>query len=95
MYEGKEARKHPRSRSHKEGKIVFNAGYSLIDCIIRNRSESGAKLTVPAATVFPKSIALLSVSEGKLYPAEVMWRRGDELGVMFIGAPSASPSGKR
>lgn len=90
-----EPRKHRRNRTLKKGQIVFNSGSSLIDCVIRDRSEGGAKLQLPAATVLLKSFGLLSVSEGMLYPAEIMWRRGDEVGVMFVGAPTPAPPSKR
>jgi hypothetical protein len=95
MDDSKDLRKHRRSRSFKEGQIVYNSGSSLINCIIRDRSEGGAKLVLPAASVLPQRFELLSVSEGKLYPAEIMWRRGDELGIMFIGAPTPAPPSKR
>ena len=88
-------RKHRRNRTLKEGQIVYNSGSSLIDCIIRDRSESGAKLRLPAETVLPKSFELLSVADGLLYPAEIKWRRGDEVGVMFVGAPTPAPPSKR
>jgi hypothetical protein len=90
-----ELRKDRRNRAFKEGQIVFNSGSSLIDCIIRDRTKTGAKVRVPAATLLPKSFELLSVGEGMLYPAEIRWRRGDDLGVEFVGAPTPAPPSKR
>ena len=93
--DGIDKRKHRRNRTLKEGQIVFNAGSSVVDCIIRDRSESGAKLRLPAVTLVPKSFDLLSFTEGMLYPAEIMWRRGDDVGVVFVAAPMAAPTSKR
>jgi hypothetical protein len=90
-----EKRRQRRGRVLKEGRIVLNdSSTALIDCIIRDRSESGAKLRVPAPTALPKTFGLLCVTEGLVYPAEVMWRRGDDLGVAFVGDPSRAPPRK-
>ena len=84
-------RKHRRSRAFKEGQIVFNSGSSLIDCVIRDRSESGARLRVPAATVLPDSFSLLVISEGRMYPSEIRWRIGEEVGLLFVGPSTPAP----
>jgi hypothetical protein len=86
-----EKRQDRRHRVLRKGKIVFNSGSSLIDCVIRDQSLSGAKLRVPAPTELPKTFELLCVAEETLYPAETMWRLGDELGVAFVGEPRRAP----
>jgi hypothetical protein len=85
-------RKCRRSRVLREARIVINSGQSLINCAIRDQSESGAKLRVPAATALPKTFELLCLTEGMLRPAEIAWRHGDDLGVMFVGQPRRAPS---
>lgn len=42
MNDQNELRKHRRSRAFKDGQIVFNSDSSLIDCIIRDRSQTSA-----------------------------------------------------
>ena len=41
-----ERRRDHRNRTLKSGRIVFNDGQSVIDCIVRNLSDSGACLQV-------------------------------------------------
>ena len=38
----------PRLRSLIAATILYNNGQSTLECVIRNISEDGAKLTVPA-----------------------------------------------
>src|SRR5687768_16178766 len=87
--------KYRRPRMLKKGQIVFNSGSSLINCIIRDRFLSGARLQLPAPTLLPRSFGLLSVTEGMMYPAEIRWCRGDEVRIEFVGAPTPAPSTKR
>jgi hypothetical protein len=76
-----------RNRVLRDGKIVFNGGTSLINCIIRDQTEGGAKLQVPAPTSLPTNFELLCLTEGMTYPAQIAWRRGDHVGVAFVGPP--------
>lgn len=95
MDDTNELRKHRRPRTLKDGRIVFNSGSSSIDCIIRDRSESGAKLRVPAPTALPEYFELLSLSERMVHPAQIMWRRGDFVGIAFVGRPKPEPRRKK
>ena len=88
-------RKTRRSRVLREGKLVFNAGTSLINCIIRDQSEGGARLSVPAPTALPKQCELLCLTEGIFYPAEIVWRRGNYVGIVFVGQPRRGPRRKK
>ena len=74
--------------------MVLNAGCSVINCIIRDRSDSGAKLRLPAATELPGNFELVFLTEGMLYPARLVWRRKDDLGVEFVGEPRRAPPRK-
>jgi hypothetical protein len=80
-----------RQRLLKDGRIVMHRGWSLIDCAIRDASESGARLSVKPTCELPKNFELLYVTEEKLVPCEVRWRRGDRLGVRFSGPFRKSP----
>lgn len=40
-----------RNRVLKEGRIVFNAGSSVLSCVIRDQTERGAKLRMPAQSL--------------------------------------------
>ena len=89
-----EDRRCRRRRVLREGRIVLNAGWSLVNCAIHDQSEAGAKLRVPATTALPNNFELLCVTERMLYQTELMWRRGDDLGVAFVGTPRRAPPRK-
>jgi hypothetical protein len=83
-----------RQRVLREGRLVFNDGSSVINCIIRQLSPGGAKLRLPAPTYLPRSLALLCLTSEMLYSAEIAWRHGVDLGLVFTGEPRRLPAGK-
>jgi len=83
-----------RRRVLKEGRVVFNGGCSVINCVISDRSESGARLRVPASTELPNNFGLLFLTEEILFPAEIAWRHQDEIGIRFVGQPRRAPPRK-
>jgi hypothetical protein len=80
-----------RTRLLKDGRIVLHRGWSLIDCTIRDTSDTGARVSVKLQCELPQNFDLLYVSEEKLVPCEVRWRRGDRLGVRFSGPFRKAP----
>jgi len=80
-----------RRRMLKDGRIVINKGWSLIDCAIRDVSTAGARLSVKPQCELPNELELLFVTEEMLVPCELRWRRGDRLGVRFIGPSRKAP----
>ena len=85
-----EQRKQRRQRVLKEGKIVSSDMNRVIDVKIREMSESGALVHLPANVVLPDNFNLLIVSERLLYPAEMRWRKGEAMGLEFNGEPRPS-----
>ena len=76
-------RQSPRLRTLKAGKIVFNHKHSLIDCTIRNLSDSGACLQTPSTAGVPDSFELLFEADGATRPCRVAWRTETRIGVLF------------
>ena len=62
---------------------MFDAGRSVRPCIIRNVSDSGAKLEVASVAGIPETFDLL-VPGQRPQPCRVAWRALKELGVQFI-----------
>ena len=50
-----ERRQAPRTRVLKAAKVIFNEHRSVIDCTVRNLSNSGACLQVSSPVGFPRS----------------------------------------
>jgi PilZ domain len=82
-------RKFPRRRVLKEGKIVFADGLRVIDCTIRDMSEEGARLLIANTVGLPDTFQLYEKSSGLLYPASIVWRQSNAIGVHFDGPASS------
>jgi hypothetical protein len=74
-------RQHPRLRTLKSGKIVFNQKSSVLDCTIRNLSRTGACLQVADPAGIPQSFELLV--GGVSRACQISWRVGTRIGVIF------------
>ena len=80
-----ETRLYLRRRVLKEGKIVIHPPSGTIDVTIRNLGVAGAKLELPPTVQLPDKFDLINVSDGNVTPIEVMWRKGNFVGVHFCG----------
>jgi hypothetical protein len=69
-----------------EATVIYDGGRSRARCIIRNLSDTGAKLELASVTNIPRTFDLVV---GKVRPqsCQVVWRAVRELGVQFMGAP--------
>ncbi len=76
-------RRSPRQRVLKAGKIAYANGSIVIDCTIRNLSDTGARLQVPTSVAIPDRFECVEAASAKRRPATVMWRRGDLMGIRF------------
>ena len=84
---GPNLRKHPRHKVLKDGKIVSLTRQSAVNVTILDMSVSGARIRMPASTDFPEHFGLFVMSEKLLYPATARWRRGEMIGIEFVGEP--------
>ena len=78
-----ESRSGQRRRMLKQGQIVTNLGHSTVDCLVRDISVGGARLKVENGLAVPGQFDLLLVTENSRAPAQVVWRKGTEVGVRF------------
>ena len=86
-----EHRINPRHRTLKGGKISYANETCVVDCVIRNLSPTGASLVVPMTVGIPSSFTLVDAHGGTRHPAEVVWRRGDRIGVHFTDVVDTPP----
>lgn len=76
----------PRSRVLFAGKIVYGNFAILVDCTIRDVSESGARVFVPSdSSCIPAEMHLLDIGKKTITPARIAWHRGGLLGLEFLG----------
>lgn len=82
---GANKRAEHRARTLKGGRIIFNAGYSSLDCMIRNLSTGGALLQFSTTLDIPNTFDLIiNNSGGEKYRCAVRWRTHVSLGVSFL-----------
>ena len=81
--DGAERRISRRQRVLKNALIVFRNRYCSHRCFILNMSETGAQL-MPQDVVECPSEFVLKPSVGEERDCEVVWRRGDLVGVRYV-----------
>ena len=82
-------RAHPRIRTLLEGRVVFNNRFSLLDCVVRDLSEGGARLEFPTAFELPPVFELEAPKKNLRVWARRVWSGGTQHGVSFF-EPSAN-----
>jgi hypothetical protein len=86
-----ERRSSLRQKSFLQGRIFFNNRRTSVDCLIRDISETGAKLKFSSMIATPDVVELYIPNKDESYRAKVQWRNGDEIGVSFGMDESAPP----
>lgn len=80
-------RKEHRQRTLKAGRIVFNGGYGVFDCTVRNVSPHGAMLIFGTVVGIPTHFDLELDGGRERHPCTVRWRTDRSVGVSFDDAP--------
>jgi hypothetical protein len=70
-----------RQRTLKTGKIIFNHHGSVVDCTVRNMSETGACLHLQSVAGIPKEFDLMI--DGVRRSCTVKWRTPSRIGIAF------------
>lgn len=84
MNDNVDKRKKPRRQSKDPAWADPGGILPVIDCQIVDISDSGAKLKVEDAEAMP-SVFQLQVDSTRVFGnVEVVWRRGSEVGVVFL-----------
>jgi PilZ domain len=91
-----ERRAIPRKRSFLQGRIFFNNRRSSVDCLIRDISDTGAKLSFSEAVTVPEVMELYIPTKEEMRRVRAQWRSGNDMGIAFDydeQAPSLVPDG--
>jgi hypothetical protein len=80
-----------RVRTIMQGRIVFNNRSATLDCVIRNLSESGAKLELSCSVTLPDRFELVIPRKGETRRARIVWRKDDLMGIAFEKAAEQAP----
>ena len=83
--QGPDNRRDRRMRVLKSARIIFNGGYSVYDCRVKNLSQSGALLEMPSLVGIPTRFEI-SMDGGQRRLCKVMWRTDRLMGIAFDDA---------
>ncbi|MGE3245696.1 MAG: PilZ domain-containing protein [Beijerinckiaceae bacterium] len=90
-------RKHARRRVFLGGQISVDNHFEPRECIIRNLTHDGARISFPAAAVLPTHFRLSIPAKDCFLRAKVVWREDDVAGLYFEGFDygdlAATPAG--
>ena len=81
----------PRRRTLKKGKVVLSDA-TIMDCLVRNLSETGARLEFGGPVSLPPNFRVLVVGSNVLVPTALSWQRGLSAGVTFTGGGEPAPA---
>jgi len=76
-------RRERRQRVYRRARIVFNNGYAVFDCIVRNISKGGAMLEMETLLGVPRSFQIIVDYDKRPRPCEVVWHSETRMGVAF------------
>lgn len=79
-----ERRNAPRGRTFIGGKVDFNNSFCVVDCLVRNMSETGARLTFADTAVIPDQFDLRLPQKNQIRRARLIWRHHDQVGINFV-----------
>ncbi|MGD0024581.1 MAG: PilZ domain-containing protein [Xanthobacteraceae bacterium] len=90
-----ERRRSVRQKSFLRGCVYFNKRRGAMDCLIRDISDSGARIIFSETVSVPDVVDLYIPQKEQTVRARVQWRHGDEIGLAFpdaAGAAGSSPA---
>jgi hypothetical protein len=82
-------RSNKRQRTILEGRIVFNNRFSLIECAVRDLSDTGARIAFSHPITIPQEFEIEIPNKKFSRWAWVVWSNGKEYGITFADAPQA------
>ena len=74
-----------RKSLYQPGWITLEGGFAARPCVVRDLSSSGAKLTIEDPNTLPAKLRLAFSRDARTgRPCEVVWRRGNTVGIKFV-----------
>jgi len=85
-----ERRASRRQKSFLRGIVYFDKRRTQMACMVRDLSESGARIVLSQAIALPDIIELQIPQREEMVSARVQWRLADEIGLAFSKADAAA-----
>lgn len=86
-----ERRRTPRTRTFLQGRVFYNNRRQSADCIIRELTDDGARLTFTDPVGLPHVFELYIPNRDQTIRVETVWNHGTEVGVSFSKPDAAMP----
>ena len=68
------------------GWITLDGGFAARQCVVQDMSASGAKISIDDPNALPATMRLAFSRDARTgRPCQVVWRRGNSVGVKFVG----------
>jgi hypothetical protein len=71
-------------RTFLRAQIIYNNELTVVDCLVKNISASGAKVSVSETVSVPAEFDLCIPQKNKTYHARMVWRDTTMMGVEFV-----------
>ena len=78
-----ERRRSSRSRVVKDAKVFFGSS-SMVDCVVRNLTNTGAHIEISNTAELPEVFGLTFDGGRSLRPCRVVWQTPNQTGVEFL-----------
>jgi len=85
-----ERRHQSRSRTLKSARILLNHHQSVIDCVVRNLSPTGACLKVETTFGIPDRFDVMFDVDKTIRACRLIWHKDRQIGVEFEGDGQAA-----
>lgn len=72
--------------------VYFGNSSNAVDCIVRDISESGARLKFKGSPIHTDTLTLCIPTRGQRLHAKVKWAEHDEIDVAFVGVLGSAES---
>ena len=82
-----------RPRVFLAGRLIHGDAWLTLDCVIRDLTDTGARLKLPGPAALPSQVTLIEVGTGMAHACEVSWRRLPEIGVRFLSSDDLNKAG--
>ncbi len=84
-----DSRKHRRIELNYVAQILTAAAEPICDCALMDVSQGGARIAVLAMEMVPQEFLLRFSSTDVSRRCRVVWRKDDEIGVVFVNVDAA------
>jgi PilZ domain len=89
-----ERRQALRHRTLKTAKMLPMNEWSAVNGVVRDQSNTGARIACERPENVPDEFRLVVVKEATIQPCTVRWRNKAQLGVSYEGEPKPAPPRK-